>query len=156
MRSTTVFRALIAMTFASCLLPTSAISKEASDSERKAMSVQLANYVHDPYGYDSHPHAFGGSGKAEIGTAAVEGHYALADWRSLDGKHWGQIAFFYMCDHWNVAEVTNDRRIRAKELAAIRSVAPGESATPNLVAEVRELEGRHVAFLRPSRPFRGC
>jgi hypothetical protein len=130
-------------------------AKQAADRDRIAMSVEVANYIHDPYGVGSHPNAFGGSSKIEIGSAAIEWPYALADWRSTDGKYRGQIAFWYMCDHWNVGPITIGRRMSPKELVAMR---PGdkEPVPAALIAELQKLEARHVAFIQPAHPTKGC
>jgi len=56
-------RIVIAAMLCSLFLFQPAIAKQATNEERKAMSIEVANYIHDPYGEDSHPRAFGGSSK---------------------------------------------------------------------------------------------
>jgi hypothetical protein len=148
--------ALAALAFLSFLLPPPSMAKEASDRDREQMSIEIANYIHDPYGVESHPNAFGGGHRIAVGAAIVQGTYALADWRSADGKHWGQVAFFYMCDNWNIGPITNTRRMSVRELSAMTRSAHDKAVPAKLIAELTVLENRRIALMPPSRPMRGC
>ena len=158
--------ALVIVLF-SFLLSSVALGKEASTKDRSEMSVEVATYLHDPYHDGSdHPNAFGGSTKIEIGAVDVEeGHfklsgydvgyrYALADWRSADGKRWGQVAFRYECDHWNIGPIAVGRRMTVADLIAMTRENKNEAT--KLIADLQPLEERHIAFMPPSQPANGC
>lgn len=81
---------------------------QAALQERTQMSISIADYIRDvgkPNPFKTH--------LVELGAATVEGHWALADWRSPDGKVHGRISFFYLCDHWNVGKVITGQAFRA-------------------------------------------
>src|ERR1700752_4111215 len=82
---------------------------QATLEQRTAMSQELANSIHDREEVVSQLGVRG----IEVGAAVVDFHTALADWRSTDGKHRGQVAFFYACDHWNPAIITSGKPISA-------------------------------------------
>jgi hypothetical protein len=132
------------------------MGKEASDADRKGMSVEIATYIYNPYHDERHPNAFGGSTRIEIGAADIEesphGRYALADWRSADGKRWGQVGFLYACDHWSIGPITVDRHMTQRELAAWGQ----EKTATKLIAGLDQLEQQHIAFVPPSQPTNGC
>jgi hypothetical protein len=160
-------KTVLAVLFLSLLLPSIAIGKAASDTDRRQMSVDVATYLHDPYHVDNdHPRAFGGSTKIEIGAVDVEeqtfhvqglehyDRYALADWRSRDGKHWGQVSFYYTCDHWGLSAITIGHRMTLAQLLGM----PEERTTTaaKLIAELPNLEQQRFAFIPPSQPENGC
>jgi len=121
----------------------------ASIQDRMRMSVSIADYIHD-----SLSNSFK-TDDVELGPAAVERNFALADWRSADGKLHGQVSFFYLCDHWNVGQVSTGRPLRAQDLIAppksVRQIGsiPAKIAS-KLAAELAQLELRHVTYLKPA------
>jgi hypothetical protein len=95
----------------------------------------------------------------EIGAAVTGGQfgqYALAEWRSARGKLHGQVSFFYICDHWNVGKVSTGRPFRARDLVGNGGFGiPGATAS-KLVAELKQLDDQHIAYLKPARAAGGC
>jgi len=134
------------------LLSASPISAaQASIQDRTRMSVSIADYIHD-YGKSN---SFK-TNAVELGPAGVEGHSALADWRSADGKHRGQISFFYLCDHWNVGKISTGQPLRAKDLVGQALSSMSTRTAAKLIADLKQLESQHVAYLRPAHNEVSC
>ena len=126
----------------------SAYAKQASLEDRLRLSQTVANYVNDPEvkGYKH----FKGARAVEIGAAVIEGNSALADWRSVDGKDHGQVAFFYLCDGSNVRSVSRKVPLRPEQIRTHWGITKNTART--LIAQLRALESKHVAYLKPPRP----
>ncbi len=117
------------------------------------MSQSVADYIHD--GFFKGVGAFKGTRSVEIGAAVIEWPGALADWRSSDGKSYGQVAFYYMCDHWNVLRVSNELPLRAEQFSfPLRGVT--KTAAKKLVVDLGRLDTKHIAYLKPARWQMGC
>ena len=129
-----------------------ASGKQASFQDRLLLSQAVANYVNDPdfKGYKY----FNGTRAVQIGAAVIEGIGALADWRSVDGKHHGQVAFLHRCDSWNVLRVSNNAPLRAEQIATDGGLT--RSIARVLVAGLSALESQHVAYLGPQRAQVSC
>jgi hypothetical protein len=127
-------------------------AKQASLQDRLLLSQTVANYINDPdlKGYND----FNGARAVEIGAAVIEGIGALADWRSVDGKHHGQVAFLHRCDSWNVLRVSNNVSLRAEQIATDGGIT--RSVARLLVARLSALEPRRVAYLKPPRAQMSC
>lgn len=123
--------------------------RAATVAERSALSTQIANYVH--YRDFGTVNPFG-TASVELGTTAVyvdkEGfaQEALADWRSEDRRRYGQVQFYYLCDHWNTGAVSSGRSLHASEMGGIGT---SRQSFAGLIAELSRLEQRTVAFLPP-------
>jgi hypothetical protein len=76
------------------------IAAQATVEQRLRMSVEIASYIRD-FGKRNEFH----TERVDLGPTAIEGNWALADWRSDDGKLHGQVSFAYICDHWNLEKV---------------------------------------------------
>jgi hypothetical protein len=95
-------------------------------------------------------------GSVEIGGGYVEGSWAVASWRSVDGKRRGQAVFFHLCDHWNLAE-TRAGVFTKSGLSRLHRVQP---LTPKIAAQLEadsiKLQRTHTAYLPPSRRTPTC
>ena len=122
----------------------------ASVADRTRISVAVASYVHDPSGSNKFK-----SLDVEIGATAIDWPYALADWKSADGKRSGQVLFFHICDDWGVAAVSLTTPLTLDELT--HSVGRMTKDTGSqLISKLNELEGQRIAFLKPATPVQGC
>jgi len=138
------------------LLVQSARAVTASDEERAYMAVEVANYIHYPHDRAFKAGSFNGATAVEIGAAAIEEPGALADWRAVNGNGHGQVAFLYVCDHWNVLKVGNGIPLRAEQIVVEQPFPITTSKAHKLVAELAQLERANVTFLKPARPHAGC
>ena len=129
-----------AMGFAvACERPASAATASASD--RAAMSVATANYlvkVKD----DLLSH-----GGAEIGAAAIEGDWAIADFRSGDGSEHGQLLFKRGCGRWVMRIAMEGSSLDVDDLT---SYGVPSDAARKLVSEIPQQ--RQVAYLAAQKP----
>ncbi len=133
------------------ILGSPAYAAQASLRERTEMSISIADYIVDAG--KSNPFK---AHSVELGTATIEGHWALADWRSADGKVQGRVSFFFLCDHWNVGKVITRRDLRAHDFVGGGMSGIPAEASGKLVAELSRLESQHVAFLKPARAGPSC
>ena len=127
-------------------------AEQASLQDRLLLSQTVANYINDP-DYKGYKH-FGGARAVEIGAAVVEGNGAIANWRSIDGKHYGQVAFYHRCDSWNVLTVSNKVPLQPRQV-----IMPGlitKRAAIMLIAQLGALETKRVAYLKPPRAQVSC
>lgn len=120
------------------------------------MAVEVANYIHDVHNRAFHAGSFSGATAVQIGAAVIEQPGALADWRAANGKAHGQVAFLYVCDHWNVLKVSNGGPLRPEQIVVEQPFPITRSVADKLVAELAELETKNVAFLKPARAHPGC
>jgi hypothetical protein len=135
-------------------------AEQASLQDRLGMSASVADYIHDHDYGKSNPFQ---TDAVEIGAAAIEAHhsaeeytrYALADWRSADGKGHGQVLFSYLCDHWNIEAVSIGRPFSAQRLVEEAKRLPAATAS-KLVAQVVQLEKLNIAYLKPAHPGISC
>jgi hypothetical protein len=92
----------------------------------------------------------------EIGGGYVEESWAVASWRSVDGKRRGQAVFFHLCDHWNLAE-TKAGVFTRSDLSRLHRVQP---LTPKIAALLEadsiKLQRAHTAYLPPSHRTPTC
>lgn len=95
-------------------------------------------------------------GSVEIGGGYVEGSWAVASWRSADGKRRGQAAFFHRCDHWNLAETRVGAFTKADLLRLDRVQPLNPKIAAQLEADSIELQRAHTAYLPPSRRTPTC
>jgi hypothetical protein len=95
-------------------------------------------------------------GSVEIGGGYVEGSWAVASWRSVDGKRRGQAVFFHMCDHWNLAEARAGvfRKPYLSRLHRVQPLTPQIAAL--LEADSLKLQRVHTAYLPPSHRTPAC
>lgn len=95
-------------------------------------------------------------GRVGIGGGYVEESWAIASWRSVDGKRRGQAVFFHMCDHWNLAE-TREGVFTRSDLSRLHRAQP---LTPQIAAQLEadsiKLQRIHTAYLRPSHRSPTC
>ena len=95
-------------------------------------------------------------GSVEIGGGYVEGSWAVASWRSVDGKRRGQAVFFHLCDHWNLAE-TRAGVFTKSDLSRLHRAQP---LTPRIAAQLEadsiKLQRTHSAYLPPSHRTPTC
>jgi hypothetical protein len=127
----------------------------ASADERLRMALEVANYIHDT-NPAFHAGSFDGTRAVEIGAAVIEQPGALADWRGENGKGHGQVAFLYVCDHWNVLKISNGIPLRPEQIVVQQPFPITKSVAQKLVAELAALETKNVVFLKPVRPHPGC
>jgi hypothetical protein len=135
-----------------------AFAQQASLQDRTRMAVSIADYIHDG-DYDrsqGRPNPFK-SDAVELGAVAIQGHWALGNWRLADESIHGQVFFFYECDHWNVGNVATGSSLKVQDLVARQGVGriPSPSAA-RLVADLVQLESQHVAYLKPAKPEMTC
>ena len=121
----------------------------ASVEDRTRMSVAVASYIHDP----SESNMFKSSA-VEIGATAIDWPYALADWKSADGKRTGQVLFFHICGDWGVA-VVSLRPLTLDELTHSAGRMTKDKGS-QLISKLDELEGQRIAYLKPAEPIQGC
>src|SRR5579864_186720 len=125
-----------------------AVARLATVRERTELSIMIASYLHNRDYGKSNPFK---TDAVEIGAAVIESHFALADWKSADGKEHGQVVFFYLCDSWNVGKVT-ESAFRAQDLTGrYLGDLPQEDAA-KLIAELKWAEGQGVSYLKPAQP----
>jgi hypothetical protein len=95
-------------------------------------------------------------GSVEIGGGYVEGSWAVAAWRSADGKRHGQAVFYHLCDHWNLAE-TRAGVFTKSHLSHLHRVQP---LTPQIAAMLEadsiKLQRTHTSYLPPSHRTPTC
>jgi hypothetical protein len=135
-------------------------ASQASIQDRMGMSQSVADYIHNRDYGKSNPF---NTNTVEIGAAAIEAHhsaeeytrYALADWRSADGKVHGQVLFYYLCDHWNIEAVSSGRPFSAQGLIEQAKRLPAATAS-KLVDQVVQLEKLSIAYLKPAHPGFSC
>lgn len=128
-------------------------AREASRDERTRMAVSVADCIRDEPNCARH---FDGAAPIEIGAAAIEGNAAIADWHEARGSRYGQVGFFYACDHWNVASVSNGVPLRPDQLLMDSPLGPTKAMAHRLVAELAQLETQHVGFTEPAKPGSDC
>jgi hypothetical protein len=121
---------------------------QASTEERTRIAGAVADYIHD----SGKANAFRSS-VVELGATAIEWPWALAAWRSTDRTVHGEVLLKYMCDQWNVHDLSTGILTQAQRLT-LQGV-PAAVAT-KLVADLEELAGTHVAYVKASRPRIGC
>jgi hypothetical protein len=125
-----------------CVSALPAGARKATHSELLAFSREAAN--------DSQ------LGSVEIGGGYVEGSWAVASWRSVDGKRRGQALFFHICDHWNLAE-TREGAFTKSGLSRLHRVQPlPPQIAAQLEADSIELQRIHTAYLPPSHRTPTC
>ncbi|MGC2129629.1 MAG: hypothetical protein WA629_05970, partial [Candidatus Aquilonibacter sp.] len=112
--------------------------------------------IHDVHNRAFHAGSFEGATAVEIGAAVIEQPGALADWRSENGNGGGQVAFLYVCDHWNVLKVSNGVPLRPEQIVVEQPFPITKTVAQKLVAELAQLETKNVVFLKPARPHPGC
>lgn len=100
---------------------------------------------------DNGPATFG-TRFVELGAAAIERPWALADWRSIDRTTHGQVLFVYRCDQWNVRVATT------KPLSRDQLAAQGvpSTTTAQLIADLSALEHRGVSYVKVGQASVGC
>ncbi|HME81814.1 MAG TPA: hypothetical protein VKF82_07030 [Candidatus Eremiobacteraceae bacterium] len=126
-------------------------ARQASVQERLAMSVSIADYIHY-HNYYGKTNPFK-TEAVELGAAATEGRFALADWRSADDREHGQASFYTVCDTRFVGTVSTGRPLTTQNLVGqpkLESSVPAPIAA-KLVAEVAQLEDLHIAYLKPAQ-----
>jgi hypothetical protein len=128
-------------------------AREASRDDRARMAVSIANCIHDE---PNCARSFDGATAIEIGTAAIEGNVAIADWHEGRGSRYGQVGFFYLCDHWNVGPVSNGVPLRPAQLLMNPPWGPTKATASKLVAELAQLETQHVGYITPAKPGPDC
>ena len=119
--------------------------------DRTRMSVEIAGYIRDVGKSNEFKTKF-----VELGAAAIEGNWALADWRSEDGKQRGQASFAYLCDHWNLEKVKIGHPLHAQDLVGHRLGGAPVAFAEKLVADLKLLETQHIAYLKPAHSEVGC
>jgi len=119
---------------------------QATVQQRMSLSVSVADYIHpgksNPFKTDA----------VELGAAAIEGRFALADWRSADRSAHGQVSFYTVCDQWYVGIVSMGRPLTAQNLVGppqLESSVPSAIAS-KLVSELAQLEDLHIEYLKPA------
>lgn len=144
-------RSALSIVLAFCVIAASvpASAKTASAQERVQLSVAMADAIND--GHSAKSPFFSGAKSVEIGAATVDHPWALADWRSTDGKTHGQVLFRYLCDHWNVWSVTS-----TLTPAQLGHHGVPKSIATTMVADLSALEAQHFAYLGPARPGVTC
>jgi hypothetical protein len=120
--------------------------------ERVGLSVTIASYLHNRDYGKSNPFE---TGAVAVGAAVVESHFALADWKSADGKEKGQVDFFYACDSWNVGKVTK-AQFRVQDLTGRRLGEVTREDAAKMIAELKWAERQGVGYLRPAKPTTTC
>ena len=120
-------------------------SATASIADRARIATAIATEIRD-----NGPGIFRTKG-VELGPAAIERPWAIADWRSVDGNVKGQVILVYRCDQWNVRGIIAGA-FNSQELAA-RSVPPVK--VTQLLADLSELK-REVAYTKIGRPGLSC
>jgi hypothetical protein len=149
-------RAIVVLVMLVVVSISPANAARASVKDRMRMSVSISDYIH--YHDRGKSNAFK-TDAVEVGAAAIEGQFALADWRSADGRARGQVLFFYVCDDWNVGAISTGRPL---SIAMVRMQSPflaahlTEKIASKLAAEVTRLEVQHVAYLKPTHPRPTC
>lgn len=129
-----------------------AVARLATVHERAELSVTIASYLHNRDYGKSNPF---GTGAVEVGAAVIESRFALADWKSADGKEQGQVVFFYACDSWNVGKVTRSP-FQAQDLTGHYQGDLTKEDAAKLVAELKWAEGQSIGYLKPAKPTTGC
>ena len=134
------WKAAPAVAFAIAVLYVAALpvgARNATHNELLAFSREVAN--------DSR------LGSVEIGGGYVEESWAVASWRSVDGKRRGQALFFHICDHWNLAE-TKAGAFTKSDLSRLHRAQP---LTPKIAAQLEadsiKLQRTRTAYLPPHR-----
>jgi len=117
-------------------------ARQATHDELLAFSREVAN---DPR-----------LGSVEIGGGHVEGSWAVASWRSVDGKRRGQAVFFHMCDHWNLAEARAGVFMKSDLLRLHRAEPLTPQIAARLEADSLKLQRIHTAYLPPSHRTPTC
>ncbi len=133
-----------------------ALAEQASKDERARMAVEVANYIHDTREPAFAAGAFHGATAIEIGAAVIEMPGALADWRGANGNGHGQVAFLYVCDHWNVLKISNGAPLRPDQIMVKQPFPITRPLADKLVAELAQLDTTNVAFLKPAKAHQGC
>jgi len=129
----------------------SVIAGQASVETRVRLSETVASYIHD------YPKSNGfQTNLVEIGAAATDGQFALADWRSVDGKPHGQVAFYYLCDHWNLGKISMGSPLSVQDLVGVGFSAVPRAVASKLVSDLRALEVEHIAYLKPAKATGSC
>jgi hypothetical protein len=139
---TIILATLIAL---ASIAPASAVTANAQTRQR--LAITISDYIADHDYGKSNPFK---TNAVEIGAAAKEGNYALADWRSPDGKLQGQVSFFYACDGWNVGVVTADRPLEVKDLTGNSFGQMPDDVASKLVTDVAQFASLRVAYLKPA------
>jgi hypothetical protein len=159
MEETTMIKTVIGtcMLVAALLLSAAiALAEVASKDERARMSVEVANYIHDTREPAFAAGSFHGTTAVEIGAAVIEMPGALADWRAANGAGHGQVAFLYVCDHWNVLKISNGVPLRPDQIVVKQPFPITRPMANKLVAELGQLDTSNVAFLKPAKAHQGC
>jgi hypothetical protein len=145
-------RALCLCVFLTAVFSAPAAGAQASLLDRQLMSIAIADYIHNrDFGTSNPFHAV----SIEVGATVIDWPYALADWRSADGKEHGQVSFVHLCDHWNVESVSRGQRMRVSDVMESTHDISAKTAT-KLIADLLSAEDRHVAFLKPSHAGVSC
>lgn len=121
---------------------------QASAEDRMQMAVAIATDIHD----SGNTNAFR-TKVVELGVAAIERPWAIAEWRSVDQTVHGQVLFKYFCDHWNVNDVSTGSLAQMRLLTA-QGVSTATAA--KLVADLTKLRGQPVAYLKANRAGTNC
>jgi hypothetical protein len=127
------------------------IAAQATVQDRMRMSVEIADYIRDS-GKSNEFHA----GSVNLGAAVIEGHWAIADWRSEGDKLHGQVAFAFLCDHWNLERVTIGRPLRVQDLVGHHTGGSPVAIAEKLVADLKSLETQHIAYMKPAHAGVEC
>jgi hypothetical protein len=125
-----------------CVAVLPAGARKATHNELLAFSAEAANEAQ--------------LGSVEIGGGYVEGSWAIASWRSVDGKRRGQAVFYHMCDHWNLAQ-TKEGTFTKSALSRLHRAQPLTARiAAQLAADSTELQRTHTAYLPPSHRTPTC
>lgn len=132
---------------AALLIPSvaQAYAATASTAEHARLATAVANAIRD-----NGPGIFR-TRDVDLGPAAIELPWAIADWRSVEGNSKGQVIFRYFCDSWNVAGIAPGT-FNAQELAA-RGVPPDKAT--RLLADLSR-SAHDVAYTKIGQPGLGC
>jgi hypothetical protein len=118
------------------------------------MAASVADYISEGDYSKSNPFK---TRSVEIGAAAIQSRWALAEWQSADGSIRGQVFFFYECDHWNVGLVSAGSALRVQDIVARQGLgAIPAPAAAKLVAGLTEVNAQHVAYLEPAKAGTSC
>lgn len=144
-------RAIIASVMLIAVFIAPAYATQASLQDRTRMSISIADYIVDV----GKPNPFK-TDLVELGAATIEEHWALADWKSSDGKVHGRVLFYHLCDHWNVGKVVTAQGLRARDFVGQGIPGLPSETAAKLVAELSQLENQYLVYLKPAHAGPTC
>jgi hypothetical protein len=127
----------------------SVLAAQATPSQRQELAQAVADEIH------SNPATFHHLKAVEVGAAVVDGYNALADWRSPDRAHKGQVSFYLACDHWNVGHASFDRGLTAAQIES-GDHPFGKPQGSKQLAELAGLDTQDIAYLKPATGKKRC